>query len=259
MTQGRIVPKNNRIYYDGFDISSFYQKIGPLATTFPEVGEVTAQIDPVKGALPGQPLINVGNYVGVFESTPTTGLMAVGNAGKGTYHDISVAVGGMAAPAAGDPVFCGSFAQSGFVSAIDKAGGVTISMPFAGWGADATTLAYGTPWGKLQHALGAETAPNTAIGLDWLASSAHGGYAVFHLMSSDNAVTLKVQHSTTTNLNASFSDLISSGSLNASVTPAHILVALANTTTVGQYTRWQIAMGSATTATFVISFIRAFQ
>jgi hypothetical protein len=130
-------------------------------------------------------------------------------------------------------------------------------MPFGGWNAAAASLAYGYPWGKLQHAYGAETAVNTAVGMDWGAASALGGYAVFHLMSSDNAVTLAVQHSTTTNLNASFSNLVTSGSLNASVTPQHVLVALSKTAAVGQYTRWNISMGSATTATFVISFVRS--
>jgi hypothetical protein len=258
MATGRTVSKFLRIYYDGYDISGYVRNIGPLATTFAEVGEVTALTDPLRGALPGQGNVKLGTYTGIFESTPTTGILALGNAGKGAYHDISCAIGIRAVPAAGDPVFCGAFLQRDFVGAIDKAGGITVTMPFDAWAANASSLLYSYPWGKLQHALGAETAVNAAVGMDWGAATAKGGYAVFHLMSSDNAVTLAVQHSTTTNVDGSFSNLITSGSLNASVTPAHSLVALSNTATVGQYTRWNISMGSATTATFVISFVRSY-
>jgi hypothetical protein len=255
---GRTVIKFTRTYYDGYDISGYERTIGPLACTFPEV-DLTVITDPLHGFLPGQTNITPGNYTGIFAKDTAGDIVTVGDAGKGLGHDISVAIGIQAVPAAGDPVFAGTFDQKAFTAAIDKAGGVTVAMPFGGWNAAAASNAYGNPWGRLQHALGAETAANTAIGMDWGAGTALGGYAVFHLMSSDNAVTLAVQHSTTTNVDGSFSNLITSGSLDASSTPKHILVALAKTATVGQFTRWNISLGSATTCTFVCSFVRGNQ
>ena len=259
MTVGRTLIKWTRVYLDGYDISGYTRSIGPLTWTFPQV-DVTVISDVLHGFLPGQPDIRLGNYSGIFAKAASGDIVTLGSAGATTGpHDISVAVGIQAAPAAGDPVFCGTFHADDFTSAIDKAGGVTVAMKFGPWDVSANSLLYANPWGRLQHAYGAETAVNSAIGMDWGAGTALGGYAAFHLMSSDNAVTLAVQHSTTTNVNGSFSNLVTSGSLNASVTPQHALVALAKGTTVGQYTRWNISLGSATTATFVISFVRAIQ
>lgn len=47
-----------------------------------------------------------------------------------------------------------------------------------------------------------------------------------------------------------------SGSIDASVTPVSGMVALGVTAAVRRYTRWQLAFGTATTATFVCGLIR---
>src|ERR1035437_1274055 len=107
MATGRTLIKFCRIYYDGYDISAYFRTIGPLGLTFPEV-DVSGVIETLKGFLVGQPSVTPGNYTGVFDSTPTSGILAVGNAGNGAGHDVSVVIGIRAAPAAGDPVFCGN-------------------------------------------------------------------------------------------------------------------------------------------------------
>jgi hypothetical protein len=107
------------------------------------------------------------------------------------------------------------------------------------------------------HPLGAETAASTAAGIDDTAASSLGGIMVYHLMSSDGTLTIKVQEGAG-NTDGDFADLsgATSGSIDASVTPVSGMVALSTTAAVKRYLRWQIALDTATTATFFVAFIR---
>lgn len=255
MSTGRTVQKHTRVYVAGYDLSGYARSIGPLSTSF-ETNDLTVMTDAVKGALPGQAEISVGKLDGVLDPTASVGLHAVFSANTGARRVVSVPIGFRAAPAQGDPVFCGEFIQGAYTATPD--GGVTVNLPFETWATDSSSLLYAKAWGWLLHAKGAETAVNTAVGIDDNgAATAAGGYLTYHLFSSDGTVTLKVQDAAT-NLNASFADLsgATSGSIDASVTPASALVALAPTATVRRYLRWQLVLGTATTATFALSFVR---
>lgn len=250
---GRTVLKYSKVYMDGYDITGNARTFGPLSWSFGEE-DTTTLGDGVKGCLPGVAMMNVGTINSVLDNTTGASHDRFTSQSKRT---IMLPIGFRAAPAQGDPVFCGQFMQKDFIHEVANGTAVTITAPFSGWASDATSVLYNKPWGWLLHAYGAETAVNTAVGIDDKgASSTSGGYMCYQLFSSNGTVTLKVQDAAT-NTNPSFSDLVSSGSLNASVTPAHGLATLSNTATVQRYLRWQLTFGTATTATFAIAFVRA--
>jgi len=258
MATGRTKDRWKRIYADGYDLSGFTRSIGPMEITFDDI-DMTVWSDTVKGYLPGQAQVNLGTQNCMFDNTATTGLHAVMST-SGVERVVMVAQGIRAAPAAGDPVFCGQFLQGGYQSA-DDGGAVAVTIPWSGWAADGTTRIYPAGWGVLLHANGAETAPSTATGYDnpTGGATAKGGYFVYQVLTgSGGTVTLKVQDAAT-NLNASFADLTgaTSGSITASAGVSGI-VALGNTATVRQYLRWQLVLGTATTVTFVAAFVRGY-
>lgn len=251
MATGRTVLKWSKVYVDGYDLSGVTRTFGPLTVTMEEA-DGTALGDAIKGALPNQPMINVGTINCVFDNTAGASHPVLDSQASRT---VMLPLGMRAAPVAGDDVFCGSFSQKEFLLAPSDSGSVvTLSASFTGWAADAATVLYGLPWGSLVHAKAAETAVNSASGIDDRgAQTTKGGYLCYQFFSSNGTATLKVQDSAD---NSSFADLVSAGSLDASSAPKHGLVVLANTATVRRYLRWQIVFGTATTATFALAFVR---
>lgn len=253
MATGRTVLKWSKVYVAGYDLTGYSRTFGPLTWSLGEE-DATVLSDPVKNALAGQAMINIGTINAVLDNT------------TGTSHDllntvtervILLPIGIRATPAAGDPAFMGTFLQKDHMTEATTGTAVTISAPFSGWSNNASSLLYGNPWGVLLHAKGAETTVNSSTGIDDRgASSAKGGYMVYQCFSSNGTVTLKTQDAST-NVSGSFADLVSSGSINASVTPVAGMVALSPTATVNRYLRWQIVLGTATTVTFAIGFVRA--
>ena len=251
MATGRTVKKFARAYVDGYDLSGYMVDPGNLSSSYTQVGGAHLS-DAVKGYFPGQATNSVGAINAMFDNT-AAGLHVL--VAADTVRSVMIPIGIQAAPAVNDPVFAGDFLH---VDHIVESGGeeVAVTAMFAP-ATLATTLLYENPWGLLAHAKGAETAANSAVGtIDYGASTALGGYACFQLFTSDGAVTLKIQDAST-NLDGSFSDLLSSGSIDASVTPVGSIVALARTATVERYIRWQLDLGASSTATFAISFHRA--
>lgn len=251
MTIGRTVNKHTRVYADGYDLSGDTRTIGPLAWTFDE-GDLTCLPDEVKGALPGHATLGIGTLNGVFSNTATTGLHTVMST-AGVKRTVMIPIGIRTAPAQGDPVYMGQFEQSGYQQ--EEA---YVNIPFALPSVTNTTLLYDKPWGWLLHAKGAETAVNTAIGIDDIgASTAFGGYMMYQVFAGNGTATIKVQDAAT-NLNASFADLsgCTSGSINCATVQSGI-IAVSKTATVRRYLRWQIVFGTATTVTFALSFVRA--
>lgn len=247
----RFVKKNSRVYIEGYDMSGYTRNWGSLVQEFAAVGEDAMLDEAVKGVLPGQAALSVGPISSVMDNT-TAGMHATFN-GSGTRL-VTVALGFDGVPAPGDPVFAAEFEQLGYKGDVGE--DVPVTLNFAP-SAAAATLLYDNVWGVLLHESSAETAANDqAADHDHGASTALGGYMAYHLLSSDGTCTLKVQDADA-NLDGSFSDLTSSGEIDASVTPVAAIVALGKTATVERYIRWQIALGTATTATFVISFHRA--
>lgn len=249
----RFVRKWTRVYYNGYDISGYTRSWGQAGVTYDLIGESDPMLDEaVKGVLVGQGNPSIGPISSVMDST-ASGMHATFSSQPGGV--ITVAIGFDGVPAPGDPSYSGYFEQLGYVGDVGE--DVPISLTF-NQSVNATSLLYDNYWGVLIHENAAETAANTADASDHDhgAQTALGGYMIYHLLSSDGTCTIKVQDADT-ELNASYSDLLSSGEIDASVTPASGMVALARNATVERYTRWQLALNTATTATFVISFHRA--
>lgn len=249
----RINDKFTRVYMDGVDVSGYARTVGSLGWDY-EFQPDRAFTDQCLNVIAGRADITAGGFSS-FLDNDTAGVFAL--AKSVATRNYMVTYGTNAVAVAGDPMFAWQFEQANY-----KAEG---GNGFVAVGADlsnasyASTLTYSKPWGFVLHAKGIETAVNTAVGLDDLgAASALGGIFVYQLFSSNGTITLKAQDAAT-NTNPSFSDLsgATSGSIDASVTPKSGMVALGTTAAVRRYMRWQIVLGTATTATFALGFIRA--
>jgi hypothetical protein len=81
---------------------------------------------------------------------------------------------------------------------------------------------------------------------------------VLHLLAGDGTATFTIEHSAVD----ADGDFDSTGAIitfdtTAAATPfSEIKATAAVTTTINQYTRWQVALGTATTVTFVMSLVR---
>ena len=249
----RTVLKHTRIYIGGYDSSPYTGTVGPLTQEFGEC-EFAALSDDVKNVLPNQANITPGTLNGVFDNTATSGLHILMN-DAGGKNVVSIPIGFRAAPAAGDPVFCGEFEQMSYTAEPGDTC-VTATIDLGRWSNTATSKAYDKPWGHLLHANAAATAANSATGagVDGGASSSAGGFFVYHVTSGDGTATLSVDDSADDSSYTALSDA-TSGELDCSSVQSGI-VALATDATVRQYLRWQISLNSAETVTFVSSFVR---
>lgn len=250
---GRTVAKHARFYADGYDLSGYSRSVGPLETTFDEQPEASFT-DEVKNSLTGHCNINIGALNTFFDNTATVGPHVLLN-GSGVKRVVMIPIGMRAAPAAGDPAFCGEFEQQGYSEEGDQY--LFANIPFGGWSNRASSFAYPNPWGLLLHAKAAKTAANstTGAGIDGGASSAFGGFLAYQVFAGNGTATLSVDDSAD---DSSYSALsgATSGSIDCS-TPISGIVALSKTATVRRYLRWQIALGTATTVTFTSVFVRA--
>lgn len=255
MPTGRTVAKFARVYIDGNDMSGFSRNIGPLRTVFDQ-DEGTVFNDPVKGAFPGHVSISPGTLTGNFDNTATVGLHVVAS-GAGVKRDVMVNIGIQAVPAIGDPCFMSQPEQTDYKAEPTTGSLVAATIEFGEWANLGDTLLYERAWGQVQHALGAETAANTAIGIDHVggAATTKGGFMMYHATTSNGTATLKMQDADT-NLDGSFGDLVSSGVIDPSSGALSALVPLGTTATVKQFLRWQLLLGTATTITFTIGFVR---
>lgn len=245
--------KHSRIYVDGYDLTGYSRNAGELSWLYEAIPDACIT-DAVKNILLGQPSISLGPINAVLDND-VAGLFATFKA-PGSFHYATVALGQLAAPVAGDPFFSWYLSQKDF-SHVESGGFVSVNLTFdmAGVG----FVAYGKPWGLNIHPNGAETAENTAVGIDSVTvTTSLGGIFVYHLFTSNGTVTLTAQDAAT-NENGSFAPITgaTSGLINASVTPTGGMVALGVTQEIRRYWRWQLAFGGATTATFFAGLIRA--
>ena len=263
---GRTVPRWVRFYMDGYDLSGYSRTIGPLNTEFEEA-DLTAQMgDAVRGYLPNLCNLSPGTLNGVFDNTATSGLHAIASA-IASERVVMVPIGNKAAPAAGDPTYCGQFMQIGY-QAEEDGGAVTATIPFGPWEA-ASQLAfpYTKVWGHLLHANSAVTAANSSgTGVDQIgSSSSRGGYMCYQIFAGTGGsglATITVEHSVD-EVDGNYGALsgCTTGEIDMSANPAGGLVSTtAQTTGVKKYLRWQIAFagGGATSVTFALAFIRGF-
>lgn len=256
MATGRTLKRHGRVYVDGIDLSGDVRQYGPLNWEY-EQAKGAALTDEIQGALPNQPTITPTMIQSFLDNTAGH-VHTMFSSGAGQMRNVMIPQGIRAAPAAGDPVFAGQFEQASYLQE-EGDGFVICSMKFNESARRTAFLTYEQPWGFLLHPKGAETAVNTATGLDDNgASSALGGVMIYQLFSSNGTLQLITQHAST-NSNASFSNIsgATSGSINASTTPVGGAVEIAKGTTINRFTRWQLSFGTATTATFALAFIRA--
>jgi len=245
----------------GYDLSGHARSIGELSCVFDE-GVVDPMSAELKGTMLGQASISVGTMNAIFDNTATTGLHALLGA-AGISRTAMFAQGIQAAPAAYDPVFVGQFNQLTYQVGPGQ-DPMTATINFGQANSAGTTLAYAQPWGILMHANTVETGVNTSTGHDYGAvSTLKGGYMCYQVTASAGAgnitATIKVQDSDT-NVDGDFDDLLSTGVINTGAggvaVPMAGIVALATNATVRQYTRWQIVLGTATSVTFALGFVR---
>jgi len=256
MATGRTVAKWVRFYAAGSNQSTYGRAVGPLKWEYEEA-DLTAQMgDSVRGYLPDTVSLGIGTASIVFNAQTVTGLPTMYSY-PGNAYDVMIPIGIQAAPAAGDPVYVGKFEIASF-QPLEEGKAAVASVTFADW--DASDLpGYEKPWGNLLHARSAATAVNTSTGdHDHGAQTTAGGYMAYQVFSGgDGTATIKVQHSATA-VDGDFADLggCTTGVIDCSVVSAGILNTTTTTTTVERYTRWQIVLGTATTLTFALAFIR---
>ena len=256
MATGRTINKYSRVYTDGYDVSGDARSIGPLACTFAEGVDDPLNKD-ITGVWPGQATISPGTLNAIFDNTTDTGIFDVLGTPSGD-RDVMIPIGVQAIPAEGDPVFCGQFIQNDFIVA-PEALPTTATVKFGQTISGATHINYEVPWGFLLHENSAETSSNTAISLtDFGASSTDGGwlmYQVFTAAGTSDVTATFIVEDATTNEDADFGSLLTTGAINCS-SPTSGVIALANTATVKRFTRWQLTLGSATSVTFALAFMR---
>jgi hypothetical protein len=174
------------------------------------------------------------------------------------YSTVAVPIGIRAAPAEGDPVFCGQFLRKSLTSSEDG-GLITQTIDFGPW-VPHKMYGYNVPWGVLAHEYSVETAVNSATGIDQTAATSFGGYILWNAVSGNGTATIKLQDAAT-NSDGSFADVtgLTTGSVNWSTeTVRHGIAVTAATATIRRYVRWQIVLGTATSVYFVLAFVRRY-
>ncbi len=255
MATGRTVGQRyTRCYVDGYDMSGYARSVGELQWGFNQ-NEIACLSDSIVGAYPGQCNIAIGDINGVLATTTgSVGMHDIFKSASDAVRDVMIPLGIRAAPAEGNPVFCAQVAQNAYNGSIaDEV--ITINMELGSWDERGDTKAYANPWGWLIHANGAETAVNTGTAdYTYGAQTTAGGYMMYQVFpGSTGTVTIKVQDST----GGAFSDLVSSGELTqVEATGQSGIAALGTGVTVDTELRWQIVLGTATTTTFALSFVR---
>lgn len=252
----RMNSKDARVYISGYDASGTARNIGTVGYKT-EAPKDAAYSDAVINTVLGRSQIVCGPINAFLSPAAATDIHELMKGGYGTYN-VMVAFGVLGDPAVGNPVFSWTMEQGEYLG--EGAGNdfvaANIAFPDASYSGP---LAYPLPFGLLVHAKAARTAANTAVGtIDNAAASTKGGIFAYQLFSSDGTCTLSIDDSATNANDAAFAALsgATSGSIDASSSPKSGMVSLGVTATVRRYLRWQLALGTATTATFALSFIR---
>jgi hypothetical protein len=264
---GRTVAKWMRVYVDAFDLSGYTRSLGTVGVEYEEA-DLSSVTDPVRGAMPNLAKRLFGPLDAVLDNTALVGTHLSLQPGAGTMRTVTACFGDRAAPVQGVPAFMGQFEQQSYM-AVEDSGAVTVHAEFENSAmATVGTLRYPSPWGWLLHPLSAETAANTAIGIDDYGAvppTLRGGYMAYHISASNGAgtVVVKVQHASVANTDGNFSDV--AGLATSAIGFAAIAAGTAHgvvpigAVTISRWTRWQIVLaGGMTTATFALAFVRGY-
>ncbi len=254
---GRTVSKHERAYINGYDLSGYSRSVGEFGVVC-DTADLTVWTDTVKGYLTGQADRVFGPLNVNLDNTATVGAHVLESAAD-VYRLVTLAIGDRAAPVAGNPVFCAEMRKVSY-RAMESGGAAVANLAFA-QASEVTSTArqYTNPFGVLLNANTARTAANSSSGFGHNATgaTAFGGVFVYHITAGDGGTaTLSVDDSAN---NSAFTAL--SGATSGSITCAagvYGVVPLSRTATVREYLRWQIALGTATTVTFVSAFLRAY-
>lgn len=255
MATGRTLARWTRFYLNGYDLSGDTRSLGPLAHA-QEVEEMEALSWSVKGGLPGHNMVSIGTVNAILSMDGVDEIHDLFNS-PGSDYPVMIPMGIRAEPAAGDPAFIAQLNQLSYT--LDVAtNSMTVSIETGGK-PTTTALNHKKPWGVLLHAKAAATAVNDSTGIDDNgASSSYGGVMCYQCFFSDGTATIKVQHADT-NEDGSFADLTgaTSGVVDFDSSSGAGIVQTATNLTVNRYLRWQIVLGTATTATFALAFVRS--
>ena len=255
---GRTHSKHGRLYVGGYELSAYVLQVGPLVNEweFDEEATLTSNVMAVLGGL-GRGMPRFGEVNGVFDDTATHGLHALHSA-PGSSHVVTYAQGIGAAPAQGDPVFCGQWTQTAYMPDPNKVGAVGARIVFGAPPSDGALLDYGRSWGVLLHPNSAITGANSSPGVDdYGAATSAGGFGVLHILDGDGTATISIE-AAATNTDTAFDNAGALLTFDTTdmTTPAAEIKTLATNATVERYLRWQVTLGSATTLTAVIAFVR---
>ena len=250
----RLNPKYTRVYANGYDISGTARNYGTVGTKI-KLPTGAAYSDAIENTIPGGANIVCGPINAFLSPSAAIGLHELLKAGN-IVTDIMIVEASITEPAVGAPVFVWTMQEAEYTANDDEIVGVNVVFPDAAY---TTVKGYDNPFGLLVHANGAETGANTAVAtIDNGAASTKGGIFAWQLFSSNGTVTLSIDDAAANTGDGDFGALTgaTSGSITASVTPKSGMVALSTTATVKRYIRWQLAFGTANTATFALAFIR---
>lgn len=243
-----------RCYVSGYDLSGEARSVGSYGYNF-DNEPLSAYADGSKNIVNGQETIIVDPLNAFLSPSAAIGIHELLNSGQG-LQSYTIAFGMRAVPAQGDFIFSIPIEQAAY-----QAEGVAVNV---GWGGITSTNAlvaagFGCPFGRLLHANGVETAVNSAAGIDDYGATppSLGGIFTYHLFSSNGTVTLTAQHADT-NTDINFSNITgaTSGAITAAVSPKHGVIGTTKALAIKRYLRWQLAFGTANTATFLIGFNR---
>ena len=253
MATGRTTPKHLRVYVDEFGtFNDDFFSVGPLVNEF-DAPMGAAFADEVKNAVGGlaESSIQMGNLNGYLHTGASD--LHENLQGAGQERIVSVLFGIRAAPIQGDPAWSAQMLQGAYQSQdLPGSGIVAVSLPLPQVAGDAA--------GKYPKAMGRVLDPGSVIrdavnalgGVDNLAASTAGALGFIHLLSTDGTCTFSVQHSDNDSDWATLLTFALAGDAVGSEVKATALV----TTTVDQFTRWQLVLGTATEVKFVMTLVR---
>lgn len=256
----RTHPKWIRAYVDGYDWSGVARKVGSLGVTYDSPLD-NAFADTVKNTILGEGVLACGPLSAFFSPTYIASGAGAGfhdyfNSMPAALRQVLIAIGAGKAPAMGDPVFAWPMEQGEYKA--DPSGGfMAASMSLLSSGRRGFTN-FSCPWGVLLHANAAETAVNSAAGVDdvGLVSTLLGGAFAWQLLASNGTVTLKAQDSADNATGWADITGLTSGAIDATTLPKSGMVTTAVGATLRRYLRWQLVFGSGSSATFVCAAAR---
>ena len=241
---GRTAPQWTRVYMNGYDLSGYARTIGPLSVAYDQA-DMTVMTDTVKSWVSNRASFGIGTLNTILDSTATSGSHTLLKT-PALARRMMIPLGAGAAPALGDPVYCGVFDQLSY-GGTEEGGAVVATADFGGW--DSTiTLTYDIPWGVLlcpKASVGVNAANGIAEG-----GSVTGGWFMYQLFTFTGAGTVTVSLQDSVLIGGAYANVTDgvSGAIATGSIPYCGIIALPRAQAVRAHVRYQVAFGGATTA-----------